>query len=200
MSEHNSRCRNWSIVIYEDSCPSNYAEILDEQHIEWIESPWHDKDTNADGTPKKKHKHLGLCFSGVKSYEQVIEFVKILNCPIPQRIHNLRAFTRYLAHLDNPEKAQYSPNDIIAHGGLDIAELMRPCSSLRYSLIGDMLQYVKDNCVTEFQDLVDYARNEMYDTWFPLLCDNSAYIVNLYITSQRNREPQQDIKPALNGA
>ena len=200
MSDFNSRCRNWSVVIYEDSAPSNYIEILDELHIEWIESPWHDKDMNADGTPKKKHKHLGLCCSGVKSYEQIVELVKPLNCPIPQRIHNLRAFTRYLVHLDNPEKAQYDIKGVVAHGGLDVAELLRPSSSLRYTLIGEMLQYVKDNCIIEFQDLVDYAQTNMNDTWFPLLCDNSAYIVNLYITSQRNRGQQTEMQTAPNGA
>lgn len=194
VEDKNSRCRNWSVVIYEDSAPTAWREYLDDLHIEWIESPWHDKDMNADGSPKKKHKHLGLCCGGVKSYEQICELVEPLHCPIPQRIHNLRAFTRYLSHMDNPEKAQYDPKEVVAHGGLDITELLRPCSSMRYTIIGEMLQYVKDNCIIEFQDLVDYAQNEMQDTWFPLLCDNSAYIVNLYINSQRNRGQRQDIK------
>ena len=44
-----SRTRNWTFVLYEDSAPDNWREILDDLHIEWIESPWHDKDVNADG-------------------------------------------------------------------------------------------------------------------------------------------------------
>ena len=41
----------------------NWRYILDNEHIEWIESPWHDKDINGV-LQKKKHKHLALLFAG----------------------------------------------------------------------------------------------------------------------------------------
>ena len=186
-SRGSDRTRNRTFVLYEDSAPKNWADILDEEHIEWIESPWHDKDINANGEPKKKHKHIALLFGGVKSYEQVKELTDKLNSPIPQRCHNAKAMVRYMAHLDNPEKAQYNVSDIKAHGGVDLAELLRPSSSERYTIIRDMIAYVKSNGVAEFQDLMDYAASEHFDDWFPLLCDNSAYVVNQYIKSQRHR-------------
>ena len=68
-----NRTRSWSFVLYEDSAPDNWRDILDDMHIEWIESPWHDKDVNANGEPKKKHKHILLIFPGKKSYEQIKE-------------------------------------------------------------------------------------------------------------------------------
>lgn len=181
------RTRNWTFVLYEDSAPENWRDILDEEHIEWIESPWHDKDVNADGEPKKKHKHILLMFGGVKSYEQVKEITDKLGQPIPQRTHNAKAMVRYMAHMDNPEKAQYNQADIIAHGGVDLAELLRPSSSERYTLIKEMIDYVRSAAVTEFQDLMDYAAAEHFDDWFPLLCDNSSYVIGLYINSQRHR-------------
>lgn len=156
-------------------------------HIEWVESPWHDKDINADGHPKKKHKHILLLFPGKKSYEQIKEITDTLQQPIPQRCHNAKAMVRYMAHLDNPEKAQYNVNEIAAHGGVDIAELLRPSSSERYTLIREMIDYVRSAGVTEFQDLMDYAAAERFDDWFPLLCDSCAYIVGQYIKSQRHR-------------
>lgn len=183
-----SRTRNWTFVLYEDSAPDNWREILDDLHIEWIESPWHDKDVNADGLPKKKHKHIALLFGGVKSYEQVKEVSDKLNSPIPQRCHNVKSMVRYMAHLDNPEKAQYSVSDIKAHGGVDLAELLRPSSSERYTLLREMIDYVRSAGVTEFQDLVDYASSERFDDWFPLLCDNSSYFIGQYIKSQRHRK------------
>lgn len=186
-SRGSDRTRNWTFVLYEDSMPENWAEILDEQHIEWVESPWHDRDVNADGEVKKKHKHIGLFFGGVKSYEQVKDITDLLNAPVPQRCHNAKALVRYFAHLDNPEKAQYSVQDIKGHGGIDIAELLRPSSSERYTLIREIFAYIRDNGITEFQDIVDYAATEHFDDWFPLLCDNSAYIVGQYIKSCRHR-------------
>ena len=54
-----SRTRNWTIVIYPDSAPNNWREIIDDWHIEWVESPLHENDENADGTPKN---HIGTFF------------------------------------------------------------------------------------------------------------------------------------------
>ena len=182
-----NRTRTWSFVLYEDSAPDNWRDVLDDMHIEWIESPWHDKDVNANGEPKKKHKHILLLFQGKKSYEQIKEITDELQQPIPQRCHNAKALVRYMAHMDNPEKAQYSPSDIIAHGGVDLADMLRPSSSERYTLIRDMIDYIRSAAVTEFQDLMDYAAAEHFDDWFPLLCDNSAYVIGQYIKSQRHR-------------
>ena len=187
MEKKDTRCRNWTIVIYPESAPDNWRDFLDEEHIEWVESPLHDKDINANGEYKKAHYHILLLFGGVKSYEQVVEFVKPLNCPIPTRCHNAKALVRYMAHLDNPDKAQYKVTDIKSHGGVDIAELLRPSSSERYFIIKEMLEFVKSFSITEFQDLVDYAFTNRFDDWFPLLCDNSSFILVNYIKSLRHR-------------
>ncbi|EFF22076.1 replication protein, partial [Enterococcus faecium E1636] len=40
--------------------------------------------------------------------------------------------------------------------------------------------------ITEIKDLIDYAMSERFDDWFPLLCDNSAYIIGQYIKSNRH--------------
>lgn len=182
-----TRTRNWTFVLYPDSAPDNWRSIIDEMHLEWVESPLHDKDINADGSLKKPHWHILLMFGGVKTYEQVKEITDILNAPIPERCHNAKAMVRYMVHMDNPDKAQYSQSDIVAHGGVDLAELLRPSSSERYTIIGEMVSFIKYNDIVEFQDLVDYALSNEFDRWFPLLCDNSAYIVGQYIKSQRHR-------------
>lgn len=184
---HEQRTRTWTFVLYEDSAPSDWSDILDNEHIEWIESPWHDKDINGDGSPKKKHKHIALLFGAVKSYEQVKAITDKVNAPRPERVHNTKALVRYMSHLDNPEKAQYDVSEIKGHGGVDIQEMLRPSSSERYTIIRDMISYIKSNNVYEFQDLMDYAASEHFDDWFPLLCDNSAYVVGQYIKSVRHR-------------
>lgn len=186
-----TRTRTWTFVLYEDSSPENWVDILDEEHIEWIESPWHDKDINANGEKKKKHKHILLLFQGKKSYEQIKDITDKLNAPIPQRCHNAKSMVRYMAHLDNPEKAQYCSSDIKGHGGVDVAEMLRPCSSERYTLIKEMMSFCRENRVIEFQDLLDYAMEERFDDWFPLLCDSCSYVLGQYIKSQRHRSKIQ---------
>lgn len=183
-----TRTRNWTIILYPDSVPDNWRDILDDMHIEWIESPLHDKDINANGEIKKAHWHILLMFGGVKTYQQVKEITDKLNSPIPTRCHNVKSMVRYMAHLDNPDKVQYNVSDIKSHGGVDLAEMFRPSSSERYTLIGDMLSYIRKNNIIEFQDLMDYALANEFDTWFPLLCDNSAFVIGQYIKSQRHRQ------------
>lgn len=182
-----TRTRTWTIVVYPDSAPDNWRDILDDQHIGWVESPLHEFDSNPTGELKKAHWHVLLCFGAVKAYDQVVEFVKPLNCPIPQRCHDAKAMVRYMAHLDNPEKHQYSVSDIVSHGGVDLAELLRPSASERYQIIAEMIDWCKDNYITEYQDLMDEARCNSFDRWFPVLADSASIVMREYIKSQRHR-------------
>ena len=61
-----NRARNWSLVVYPESAPENWRDILDDYHIPWVESPLHDKDVNPDGEIKKKRIGILVCFSGKK--------------------------------------------------------------------------------------------------------------------------------------
>ncbi len=182
-----TRTRSWTFVLYPESAPEQWRTILDDMHIEWVESPLHEFDVNATGEVKKPHWHILLMFTNVKSYDQIVELIKPLNCPAPQRCHNAKALVRYMAHLDNPEKHQYSVTEIVGHGGVDVSDLLKPSASERYSLIRDMCNYVAENDVTELYELVDYAMAAHLDDWFPLLFDNSANELNQYIKSNRQR-------------
>lgn len=188
------RTRNWNIIVYPDSAPDNWRDILEDLHIEWVESPLHEFDTNPTGECKKPHWHCTLFFGGVKTTEQVEEAIADLNCPRPSFCLSAKGSIRYMAHLDNPEKFQYDPSKIIAHGGLDLADLLRPSATERYGMLREMFAFIRTEHIMEFQDLMDYAMVEKFDTWFPLLCDNSAYVIGQYIKSQRNRSLSQSSK------
>lgn len=181
------RTRIWAAVVYPESAPENWRDILDDYHIEWAESPLHEFDTNPTGEVKKAHWHIVLAFDGPKSYEQVVEILAPLNGPIPQRCHSLKGAVRYFAHLDNPEKHQYSVSDIVAHGGFDVTAALAPSASERYDIIAEMVEFVKTEGITEYQDLMDYAMTERRDTWFPMLCDSCTVVMQQYIKSQRHR-------------
>jgi len=182
-----TRTRNWAIILYPDSAPANWRSIIDDMHIEWVESPLHDKDVNGDEHDKKAHWHIMLMFGGVKTYDQIRELTEPLNCPSPQKCQSAKGMVRYMAHLDNPEKYQYGTADIIAHGGVDIADLLKPTSSERYDCIRSMMEFVRSERITEFQDLMDYASVNRFEDWFPLLCDSSAIVMINYIKSIRHR-------------
>ena len=181
------RSRTWTFVVYPDSAPTDWRDILDAIMTPWVESPLHEFDVNPTGEVKKPHWHILMMFEGKKSFEQMKALLEPLNCPIPQIAHNAKGVVRYMAHLDNPEKHQYPASAIIGHCGADVAEFLKPTSACRYELIREMMSFVRVNGIVEFQDLVDYAMEERFDDWFPLLCDNSAFVVGNYIKSQRHR-------------
>lgn len=182
------RTRNWTFVLYPESAIEGWRDVLDNEYVQWVESPLHDKDVDPNGEIKKSHWHILIMFESVKTYEQVLEITNKINATVPQKCNAVKGLVRYMAHLDNPDKFQYPKSEIIGHGGADIMELLKPNSSDRYALIKEMIEYVKENDIDELQDLVDYAIVNRFDDWFPLLCDNSTFIMSNYIKSVRHRK------------
>ena len=155
--------------------------------ISFAVSPLHDLDISDENTGvlKKAHYHIMLCFDSMKAFSQVEAITKKLNCPIPQPVNSYKGTIRYMVHKDDANKHQYNINDIYVYGDIDIVTPFQTATS-RYDAIKEMLNYVKENNITEFQDLMDYAMVEQ-EEWFRYLCDNSAYIVQEYIKSARHR-------------
>lgn len=193
-TKKDERVRNWTFVVYPESAPENWREIINELRTPWIESPLHDKDVDPNGEIKKPHWHVMIMFPGKKSFRQIEELTNRLNQPLPQKVENTKGMIRYFAHMDNPEKYQYSKNDIVAHCGADLSQLLEVTKIERYTLIREMMEFVRDNNIIEMMDLLDYAMNERFTDWFPLLCDNSAYIMDSYIKSNRHRTERNEKK------
>ena len=187
MAEKSSRtaeyCRNWSFIVYPDSAPEYWRDVLDEYHVPWACSPLHDGDKNPDGEQKKPHWHCVMVFEGKKCYQQVLELIKPLNCTIPQKVQSMKGMLRYFCHLDNPEKEQYNLSDIEYHGGFDGGAYLSPSSSQRYNMIRDMMVFIKERNYIDFLDFACYCAEERFDDWYPLLCDNSAFLIDKCITS-----------------
>lgn len=192
------RHRGWTFIVYPESAPENWRDILDGLCIPWVESPLHDPDAGNVNPEeqRKKHHHCALTFEGKKSFDQVKDMIKGLNCTIPKPIHNLRSLIRYFAHMDQPSKQQFSPNEIIPHCGIDIKDYLINKSD-KYFYIKEMEQFILDNKITEFAVFFDIAAKNHYDDWFQALCDNSAFVINLFIKSYRHAP--EDTKLYLEG-
>lgn len=180
------RTRHWVCVLYPESLPDNWRDILDDLHVPYVLSPLHDKDINADGTPKKEHYHCVLVYQGLKSFWQVKEVTDRLNAPIPQVCHNLVGQIRYFIHKDNPEKAQYNSFDIEDHsmGQVDVVQaLMSKAEELELSK--ELFKFIFENCIVEFTELVNYCITEHAD-WYYYLISGHSWIYLEYIKSLRH--------------
>jgi len=177
------RVRLWATVVYPESAPDNWLSVLRDLMIPCYVSPLHDKDLNADKTPKKPHYHVLMIFEGKKSRAQIEDIVKRFGGVGQEDVKSKRGYARYLCHLDNPEKAQYDIDDVKAYGGLDYESDIGIVIN-RYKVINEMIDFVSANNIFYYSDLCDYARvNE--PQWFRVLCDNGSYMLKEYIKSNK---------------
>lgn len=192
----NARYRTFACVVYPESAPENWQELLVEQFVPAFISPLHDKDINPTGEPKKPHYHVILMFDGKKSIEQakeVFDVIKGVGCEV---VKSIRGYSRYLCHLDNPEKAQYSVDDVRSICGSDYMNVIGLAID-RYKAIREMKDFCRDNEVFAYCDLLDYASEERAD-WFRILCDNGTVVMKEYLKSiywiKSNNVPKPNIK------
>lgn len=186
-NKKSERTKTWAFIMYPDSAPENWKSILEELHINVIISPLHDKDINpGTNEPKKPHWHVVLIFESLKSFSQAEEVAKSVNGTSPIICQSTNGMIRYLVHIDNPEKAQYKKEDITKIGSFDIEEAFKN-SVDKYLMIKDMIQFIKDNNITEYIDFMDYCSMNKFDDWFRLLCDNCSFVIQGVITSNRNK-------------
>lgn len=183
MSESKSkgRSRNFATVVYPESAPENWLEVLTDFHIPCLVSPLHDKDVNADGEPKKAHYHVVLLYDGVKSDEQVKQvFISIGGVGF-ERVASVRGYARYLCHLDNPEKYQYDTSLVKSFCGVDYYNL---CSLVidKYVAIQDMMFYIVEHNVVSYSELLLYCSQNRFD-WFRVLCDNGTLVIKEFLKS-----------------
>lgn len=177
-----SRARNFATVVYPESAPDNWQDILERHCIPAFISPLHDKDVNPTGEPKKPHYHVILMFDGKKSVEQVKEVFDTINGVGCETVKSIRGYARYLCHLDNPEKAQYEPaqvrciaSDYIGTIGLAID---------KYIAIGEMQDFCDKYDVVSFYALAKYARGHRQD-WHRILCDCGSVFMREFLQSRK---------------
>lgn len=181
--DNNGRARYWTFLVYEDSAPSDWRSIIDDLHAPWVESPYHDKDVNPDGTNKKPHWHVMMYFEGKKSYEQVWEIVNLINSPMPLPVLSASGLVRYFIHLDNPEKFQYNLLDIVPHQGFDINKYFLPTETQHLAYLHEIFSFIKEQDIRYFSDLVEYARNFKPDTWFVTLTQRYSIFFSKFFSS-----------------
>lgn len=111
-------------------------------------------------------------FCGTKSAEYVM---------------SLRGYVRYLAHLDDLDKAQYNPMEIIALSGADLGELLKPNTSDKYKIIGEILRFCEEQGIQELSTLSYIAINERTD-WLPLIVEKAYYFTQCLASRRYSRK------------
>ena len=182
MKEKVSRTRNFACVVYPESAPENWQEILSDQFVPAFISPLHNADINPTGEEKKDHYHVMIMFDSVKTAEQAKTLFDLIGGVGCEVVNSCRGYARYLCHLDNPEKYQYSIDDVRCLSGADYANVISLVTD-KYKAIGEMIDFCQANNVLSYAKLLEYARMERFD-WFRVLCDNGTLVVKEYLKSR----------------
>lgn len=176
------RARNFATVVYPESAPENWLEIVAGHFVPAFISPLHDSDINPDGEPKKPHYHVVLMFEGKKSLEQIRDITLSFGGVGCEIVQSIRGYARYLCHLDNPEKAQYSPEDVMVFCGADYTSTIGLVID-KYKAVREMIAFCKEQGVESFSELLEYSSEERFD-WFRVLCDNGTVVMKEYLKSK----------------
>ena len=191
MSGKNVKKRNWAFVLYPESAPEDWLLQLQQTGLQCAVSPLHDKDLDPTGEPKKSHHHIILCYSGPTSYNVVKRLTDGLNQPIPQPLEQVRGYYRYLTHLDNPEKYQYSATEIVTINGFNIADFCELTKSEVNKVLRQLMDYICENNLDEYADLMEMTMCEgVPPEWFDVASSHTLFL-GTYLKSRRFRAERQ---------
>ena len=180
--------RNWTFVLYNDSCAKDWQEYLTATGVPYSYA-YHDKDFTEIGEPKKPHYHVLLCFDGPTTYNTMLDHAKRVGAAndVVQPVGSVRGIVRYFCHKDNPDKHQY-PEDIIqCRNGFDPSDYFCMTVTQQKAFKRKVTSFIRDNDIEEYAELIDILMDsddgEMYD----IATQNTFYFTQ-YIKSRRNQK------------
>lgn len=207
-AKNGTRHRAWTMIFYPDSAPPEWADYLSDLHVPIWVSPLHDQDVwtekdereNANhkaGTPKKPHYHLICQYEVQVDRQTFLEDMKGLNgSEYVKAVKSLISMVRYLVHADDPDKAQYSREDVRVFGGAEIDLVEQLGSHERHEALKAMRRFIREHGITQFYEFVDYC-DDCEESWARLLDDNSSYVIEKYIKS-RYLAAQSEMRNEMN--
>ena len=207
--------RVWAFVLYPDSC-IDYVDMINKLErlcIPMAISPLHRPELNEKKQNELKyHYHCMMYFDGQKSEKQLKKLIdyetskydqkyfdwtllvdkenlynKHSAYPFFYKINNIRAYVRYLIHLDNPEKQQFNDykicnfvsddeqkyNTLVLLNGFNIKDYL---TCLTVSPDRQILDIVNDNNFEQINQLIKYLVYNQNDFLLSYVKKNLNYI------------------------
>lgn len=198
-----SRARNWCLVAYPEDLPENWLDQL-KGKVSGFCSPLHDADrdlvTDERGEQvwkdKKPHHHLVVTLPNKTTLPAITEMLtsmygaagdSIKGIATPEICHSVTGSVRYMAHADNPEKAQYDREQIQAWGGKSVDRVWGDDSTLVRGYLVEIEMICEARKFVELSDLSAYLREaerwELYDT----LTRRCTMYISSYMASRRHK-------------
>lgn len=184
------RARAWTCIVYPDSAPENWQDVLRDQLVECLISPLHDKDVEPTGEIKKPHYHVVLSFKSPTSYEKAKEVFSEINGVVPPvrdcKVKDFKQMARYLCHLDQPNKHRYNVDDVVSIGAIDYPALVMSGAD-EDEMLDCIFDFINAYSITRFCDFIDLVRAEKPE-WRRVVYHQYNGLIARYIKDRRNAE------------
>lgn len=154
------RARAWTAIVYPGSAAPDWQDVLREQLVECLISPFHNKDVNPNGERKKPHYHVVISFKNPTTYERACEVFEAIDAVVPPekecRVKDFRQMARYLCHLDQPDKHRYEISDVISIGAIDYASLVMSAAD-EDAILDEIFQTMDEENILTYSMMVRYC-------------------------------------------
>ena len=206
MVSRDKKARGWGFIYYpETPDDASIFDLIESTHMPCLLSPLHDSDVwnstdeaknpeHKAGTLKKPHYHGMWLFDGPARSSQAASLCEVFgdHCPPHyEAISSIPSMTRYFVHLDNPDKYQYSIDDIQAFNGATICLIKPLTPEEKSAVVKDSLAWCRDNHCTEYSDLVNYCLDKRPD-WFEVVSGRTIFYSH-YLSSNRYKGGRNDV-------
>ena len=187
MADRNNSKRVFATIVYPESAPADWLNILRDLHSPILVSPLHDRDLKKDHTPKKAHYHVMFLFEGKITEGERKAIIAAIGGVGEEILRSTRGYARYLCHLDEEQelkdgeeyKPRYDIERVIALGGAAYGQYLDK-SLAKYSAIKEIMKWCRENEVSKVREVLDYASQNRAD-WFMVLCDGGIYVLREYL-------------------
>lgn len=155
-----ARARGWACIVYPESAPEGWREALAEQHVQVLVSPLHDQDVTAEGDPKKPHWHVMAMFENPVPAKLAAEvFAAAGVTQPPELLKSIKAYARYLVHMDDHDKHRYSEDGVVELCGACWGAVALDEHEERDRILSEVEDWLDEQGVVSYRALCRYARS-----------------------------------------
>lgn len=181
--------KRWGFILYPEStdidsfikkatgCDDRYPIIL---------SPLHDSDVDDLGNLKKPHYHCILLTEHRIGYSTALNILADFGASVStvQAINIFSSYCRYMIHMDNPEKAQYDPDEVLCLNGAraDFTEFKQKDIYTR-NVRSDIIKLIQSGDISSIGQLCWYYIDDPYAIDY---IESKTYFLQTLITFRPN--------------
>jgi hypothetical protein len=185
--DEKSKARSWAFIVYPESAPKEWREMLQQTGLQFAISPLHDSDKDPTEEEKKAHWHVIAVWRNPTTGASVRKITESVKAPVPIPLNDMRGHYRYLTHKENPEKFQYDEKDITTINGFSILDFVEKSRSEVNAFKRAIQRLILELDITEYAVLMVYLdEQDMYDEYD--IASSHTYFFDKFIASRRNMQ------------